>query len=335
MLGDHDGSAARLWSMAGLGTPMAIRVAATLRLADHIHQGRRTADELAQACGAHQDTLARLLRYLAARGVFSCDEAGRYALTPLGEPLREDHPAHVRAWFDIDGMGWGELSFVELLHTVRTGEAAFPKRYGRPYWEDMLASPVRTESFHTLHGYDVAARSPGIVGGYDWAAHKHVVDVGGGDGSLLAAILTAAPALRGTVVDLAEATEAARATFARAGLEDRADTVTGSFFEPLPAGADAYLLSIVLHDWPDEEAVAILRRCAEAAGPGGRVMVIESIGDGEVKHTGMDLRMLALYAARERNVAEFTALAERAGLRCAAVHPAGPSSILELRSDRS
>jgi hypothetical protein len=330
VLGDLNGTAARLWSMAGLGTPMAIRVAATLRVADHIAAGPRTVPELARACGADEDALARLLRYLAARGVFARDEQGRYSLTPLGEPLRADHPAQVRDWFDIDGMGWGELSFVELLHTVRTGEAAFAKRYGRDYWADLLASPVRTAAFKELLGNDVGSRAPGVVAGYDWGALGHVVDVGGGDGSLLTAILLANRGLRGTVVDLAETAIAAKATFVEAGVDDRADTVTGSFFDPLPAGADAYVLSLVLHDWPDDESVAILRRCATAAGPTGRVLVVESIGDGEETHTGMDLRMLALYAAGERDAAEFTALAERAGLRQVAVHPAGPSAVIEF-----
>ncbi|OLF12951.1 methyltransferase [Actinophytocola xinjiangensis] len=329
---DEDGSAAKLWSMAGLGTPMAIRVAATLRVADHIADGKRTAAELAPVCDAHEGTLERLLRYLAVRGVFARAEDGGYDLTPLSQPLREDHPARVRAWFDIDGMGWGELSFVELLHTVRTGEAAFPVRYGQPYWDDMATSPVRTASFHDLHGADMAGRSPHIVTAFDWASLGHVTDIGGGDGSLITAILTATPGLRGTVVDLADATAAAKETFAEAGIDDRADAVTGSFFDPLPAGADAYLLSLILHDWPDEESVAILRRCGEAAGPDGRVLVIESIGDGEVTHTGMDLRMLCLYAARERGVTDFTALAERAGLRRTAVYEAGPSAIIELRA---
>jgi hypothetical protein len=319
--------------MAGLGTPMAIRVAATLRVADHIVAGRQTVEELAQVCDANEDALGRLLRYLTVRGVFECDDAGRYSLTPLGDPLREDHPAHVRAWFDIDGMGWGELSFVEMLHSIRTGEAAFPKRYGRPYWEDMLTSEVRTESFNALHGVDVAARAPGIVAGFDWASLEHVVDVGGGDGSLLAAVLTANPALRGTVIDLAEATQSAKTVFADAGLDDRADAVTGSFFEPLPVvGADAYFMSLILHDWDDESSIKILRRTAAAAGPTGRVLVIESIGDGEEKHTGMDLRMMVLYAARERGVADFTALAAQAGLEFTAVYPAGPSAIIEFRT---
>ncbi|WP_309144114.1 methyltransferase, partial [Streptomyces sp. PKU-MA01144] len=186
MLSDEGGSAAKLWSMASLGTPMAVRVAATLRIADHIDAGRRTAPELAETVGAHPGALDRLLRYLAVRGVLVRDDAGRYALTPLGEPLREDHPAGIRAWFDIEGAGRGELSFVELLHSVRTGEAAFPVRYGREYWEDLTAEPGRAASFNKLLGEDVAVRAPGVVAGFDWAALGHVVDVGGGDGSLLA-----------------------------------------------------------------------------------------------------------------------------------------------------
>lgn len=333
MFGDRDGNAAKLWSMAGLGTPMAIRVAATLRVADHIVAGKRTAAELAEACDAHPGAFERLLRYLTVRGVFACDDAGRYSLTPLGDPLREDHPAQVRAWFDIDGMGWGELSFVELLHSVRTGEAAFPKRYGRGYWDDMVASPVRTESFNALHGHDMASRSPGIVGALDWSSFDRIVDVGGGDGSLITAILTANPALRGTVFDLANATATAKAAFVEAGIDDRADTTTGSFFDdPIPPGADAYLLSLILHDWPDDKSVEILRACAKAAGPTGRVLVIESIGEGEVTHTGMDLRMMVLYAARERGVTDFTELAAQAGLTRTAVHRAGPSAIIEFRS---
>ncbi|MEV4920248.1 methyltransferase [Streptomyces tirandamycinicus] len=331
MLSDEGGSAAKLWSMASLGTPMAVRVAATLRIADHIDAGRRTAPELAETVGAHPGALDRLLRYLAVRGVLVRDDAGRYALTPLGEPLREDHPAGIRAWFDIEGAGRGELSFVELLHSVRTGEAAFPVRYGREYWEDLTAEPGRAASFNKLLGEDVAVRAPGVVAGFDWAALGHVVDVGGGDGSLLASLLAANPELRGTVVDLPDAAQAAKERFAASGLGERADAVAGSFFDPLPAGAGGYVLSLVLHDWDDESAVAILRRCAEAAGEGGSVLVIESIGaTGDAPHTGMDLRMLCVYGAKERGVAEFSALAAAAGLDVAAVHPAGPSAIIEL-----
>ncbi|WUQ33233.1 methyltransferase (plasmid) [Streptomyces sp. NBC_00239] len=317
--------------MANLGTPMAVRTAATLRIADHITAGRHTAQELAEAAGVHAGALERLLNYLAVRGVFDRDDEGRYTLTALGEPLREDHPSGVRAWFDVEGSGRGELSFVDLPHSIRTGEAAFPVRYGRPFWEDLAADADRAASFNKLLGDDVAVRSPGIATGFDWASVGHVVDVGGGNGSLLTALLTEHPGLRGTVVDLPDAVQSAKETFAAAGLDHRANAVAGSFFDELPAGAGGYVLSLILHDWDDEQATAILRRCAEAAGTGGSVFVIESIGSsGDSPHTGMDLRMLCIYGAKERGVAEFTELAAAAGLRLAAVHPAGPSAIIEL-----
>jgi O-methyltransferase len=331
MLGDEDGTAAKLWAMANLGTPMAVRVAATLGIADHIAAGARTVPELAEAVSADADALDRLMRYLTVRGVLSRDESGRYALTAQGQPLRTDHPAGIRGWLDMEGVGRAELSFVELLHSIRTGEAAFTKRYGRPFWDDLAADPGRSASFDALLGADVAERSPGIVTGYDWGSLGHVVDVGGGDGSLLIALLSEYPNLRGTVVDLPSAAETARKALTAAGLAHRGDVVAGSFFDPLPPGAGGYVLSLIIHDWADDEARAILRRCAEAAGADGSVFVIETIGDdGDAPHTGMDLRMLVVYGAKERGVAELAALGADVGLRLAGVHRAGPSVIVEL-----
>ncbi|MEU6889832.1 methyltransferase [Streptomyces viridosporus] len=137
--------------------------------------------------------------------------------------------------------------------------------------------------------------------------------------------------MRGTVVDLPDTAATARTALADAGLADRGDAVAGDFFEPLPPGAGGYLLSSVIHDWGDDEARAILRRCAQAARPGGRVLVVERIGaDGESPGTAMDLRMLAYYGGKERGVAELSVLAEQCGLAVAAVHPAGALSVLEL-----
>jgi len=333
VIGDEDGTAARLWSMANLGTPMALRVAATLRLADHIAAGRTTAAALAEAVDANPDALERLLRYLSVRGVLNRDDSGSYSLTALGQPLRSEHPAGVRHWFDIDGAGRGELSFVELLHSVRTGDAAFPVRYGAAFWDDLAADPDRAAAFNKALGDDVVERSPHIVTGYDWASVGHIVDVGGGDGSLLISLLRANPGLRGTVVDLPEAVQKAKESFAAAGIDDRADAVAGSFFEPLPPGAGGYSLSLILHDWNDEDATAILSRCAEAAGDTGTVFILETIGaEGSTPHTGMDLRMLCIYGAKERGVADFAVLAGNAGLRVAGVHQAGPTVIIELKA---
>jgi predicted O-methyltransferase YrrM len=179
---------------------------------------------------------------------------------------------------------------------------------------------------------DLPSRSRQLLAGYDWGSLGWLVDVGGGNGTLLIALLNSCPTLRGTVLDREENISDAREALAAAGLADRGEAVAGSFFDPLPAGAGGYLLSLILHDWADEPAGTILRRCAEAAGESGRVLVVERTGaDGESPHTGMDLRMLAVYGGKERRVAELTGLAEDAGLALVAVHPAGAYSIVELR----
>jgi hypothetical protein len=327
-----------LGSMADLVTPMALRTAATFRLADRLPDERaeapgRSVAELAAAVGADTDALARLLRHLDAIGVVRRDAAGRYALTARGAALRDDHPGGLRRMLDTTtAIGRAELSFVHLPAAVRSGDPAYPALYGRPFWDDVAADPGRSASFAAQMGADVAADAPDIVTGYDWGSLGHVIDVGGGDATLLIALLRAYPRLRGTVLDLPDTAAAARAALAAAGLAGRGAAVAGSFFEPLPAGADGYLLSAIIHDWDDEPARAILRRCADATATGvGRVFVVEKIGaDGESLRTEMDLRMLAYFGGRERGVAELAALAADAGLTVAAVHPAGALAIVEL-----
>jgi hypothetical protein len=223
------------------------------------------------------------------------------------------------------------MSLVQLLHTVRTGQPAYAAQFGRTFWEDLSASTALTDSFDAIMGADVAAEAPDIVAAYDWGSLGHVVDVGGGNGSLLVALLTAYPGLRGTVIDLPGAAAAARKALAAARLGDRAEAVAGSFFEPLPPGAGGYLLSAIIHNWNDESARAILRRCAQAAGATGKVFVCERMGaDAESPNTRRDLQSLAYFGGRERGLAAVTALAASAGLRPVAVHAAGVNSIVEL-----
>ncbi|MEU1372475.1 methyltransferase [Streptomyces triculaminicus] len=321
-----------LTTLADLATPMAIRVAATLRVADHMADGRSTAAEIAEATGAHADALDRLLRHLVTVGLFTRDDTGAYAVTEYGRQLRDDHPAGKRRWLDLGGaVGRGDLSFVELAHTVLTGEAAYPVRYGTSFWEDLGADPALSASFDALMGHHIELDNAGIADAYDWAALGHVVDVGGGSGALLRALLTAHPGLHGTVVDLPGPAATARRMFDERGLAGRARAVAGSFFDPLPPGAGGYVLSAVIHDWADEPAAAILRRCAEAAGEKGVVLVVEAVGgDGESPSTAMDLRMLAYNGGRERGLAEMRALAARAGLAVRAVRPAGYVSLIEM-----
>lgn len=319
-----------LWAAADLATPMAIRVAATLRLADHIAAGARTAAELSTVVDADPDALARLLAHLVTAGALSSVDGSGFRLTAMGEQLRDDHPDGLRAWLDLTGaIGRADLCFTHLLHTVRTGEPAYPHRFGRPFWHDLSADAELAASFDNLMGSRLTADAPAVATGYPWGGLGHVVDVGGGDATMLIAILLAHGELRGTVVDLAGPVSRAEPAIAAAGLADRAGAEVGSFFDALPAGAGGYLLSGVLHDWPDGDAVRVLTRCAEAAGTRGVVLVVDHLNDAV--DTEGDLRMLSYVGGRERGLDRLAELAAAAGLRLGAVSPAGSRSIIELR----
>jgi SAM-dependent methyltransferase len=329
---DDIGAQRGVWDMGDLITPMAIRVAATLRVADHVDAGRTTARQIARAERVDPVILDRVLRHLVAAGVFTRDDAGEYGLSPVGEELRDDHPDGERRRLDVtEAVGRADLSIIHLLHCVRTGEPAHPILFGRQFWDDLAGDNGLADSFARQMTVDVSEDAKQIVPAYDWGSLGHVLDVGGGNGALMIALLKAFPSLRGTVLDLPEAAAGARQALAAAGLDGRCDVVVGSFFDALPPGADCYVLSAIVHDWSDEPATAILRRCAEAAEADGRVFVIEKIGaDGETIRTGMDLRVLAYMAGKERGVTELTRLAAEVGLRAAAAHPAGTLTILEL-----
>lgn len=319
-----------LTAMADLVTPMAVRVAATLRLADRLDRPRSAA-ELAEEAGVGADALDRLMRHLVTAGVLIRDDTGRYALTELGACLCEGHPAGLRADLDIEGpVGRGDLSLVALLHSVRTGAAAFSALYGEPYWTDLAADPARAAAFDDARGAASGVETPSIVAAYDWGALGDVVDVGGGNGTLLIALLNEFPALRGTVLDLPGPAETARKLIDAAGLADRADAVAGDFFERVPEGAEGYLLSAVIHNWGDDDARRILSRCAQAAGADGAVFIVERVG--QPTRTDADLRNLAWFGGKIRDVAELTTLAESAGLAEAALHTEGEIAVLELRT---
>ncbi|WP_242614666.1 methyltransferase [Actinomadura roseirufa] len=317
---------------ANLATPMAVRVAATLRLADQIAEDGSTAADVAERVRVDPGALERLMDYLVTVGVLAGGADGRYRLTPEGEPLREGHPRSMRALLDTRGaLGRAELSFVELLHSVRTGEAAYPHRYGRTLWEDMQDDPGLAADFDAFMASWLAASLPALMLAYDWASLRHVVDVGGGNGRFLAALLTACPALRGTLVEQPGPAADARAALAEAGVAGRAEVVVGSFFDALPAEGGGYVLANVLHDWGDEDCARILRRCAQAAGRAGRVMVIERVPDDERPESSMDLRMLVMFGGRERSLSELTRLADAAALGVVAVHTAHELRMVELR----
>nr|UUG47319.1 o-methyltransferase [Amycolatopsis sp.] len=303
--------------LSDLLTPWAVRVAATLRLADLIAAGHTRIETLADKAGADPDALARLLRYLACRSVFAEPEPGVFALTGLARPLLGDHPANRRARLDLDGMG-GRIdgAYAALLHSVRLGRPGYETVFGRPFWADIAANPQLTPSFDDI----MADHTPWfteVTEGYDWTGVRRVADIGGGSGALLAELLRAHPHLRAVLVDQAATVAAAERNLARHGVAERTEFVAGDFFAPLPPGADVYVLSNVLHDWSDADVLRILRRCAAAAGPAGRVLIADRVvdrnGDPRVL-TMLDLRMLVLLGGRERTADEWSALITEAGL---------------------
>lgn len=304
-----------LWALSDLCTPWCLHVAATLRIAEHIAAGTAEIHALAAAAGCDATCLRQVLGHLVGKGVFEEPRAGQFALNQAAQGLLDPS---VRLGLDLEGIG-GRFAYVwgTLLKYVRTGAPAYHELFGRPFWDDLDANPELAASFDALIGpAGHGAPNPEfqIAGG--WDAVRTVVDVGGGTGAMLAEILRARPALRGILVDLPRTIERCGEIFAAAGVSERATTSAQSFFEPLPAGADLYLLRGVLNDWPDREAAAILRRCAEAARPNGRVVVLKGV---ELDEEPKDLTIeMVLLGGKYRTVAEFRELACQAGLEVAA-----------------
>lgn len=328
------GSGASLMAAADLVTPMAIRVAATLRIADRIHGGDRDLPALAEATETDPYALELLLGHLVETGVLTRDESG-FGLTALGEHLRDDHPEGLRSWLDLDGPARSVLCMTELLYTVRTGEPAYPRRFGRSFYQDCAADRAFAEGFNALMSSRLRLRdvAAGIASGYDWGSLGSVADVGGGDGTLLIELLRAHPSLRGTVLDLRTAVEAAERNIRSAGFDDRAGAAEADFLRRIPAGFGGYLLSNVLPDWPDEDAVTILRTCAEAAASHGKVLVIapSSANKGAAHQSaGQNLRLLALSRGRHRSLDELESLAARSGMKLHDLTDTGAHLIIEF-----
>ncbi|MER6715258.1 MULTISPECIES: methyltransferase [unclassified Streptomyces] len=323
-----------LKNLGNLVTPMAVRVAATLRLVDHLLAGAGTVADLAARTDTHPQALARLVRHLTVVGVLEGGEPDRpLRPTRLGLLLADGHPAQQRAWLDLDGaVSHADLAFTGLLDVVRTGRPAYSGRYGRPFWEDLSADRELADSFDALMSCDEQLAYEAPADAYDWSAVRHVLDVGGGNGGLLAAIAQRAPHVRGTLVELAGPAERARRRFEDAGIDDRVTVAEGDFFKPLPVTADLVLLSFVLLNWSDEDALTILRRCVQALEPGGRILVLDRAdveGDGADRFfsTLLDLRMLTFMGGRVRTRDEVVALAGAAGLALASERTSGSATL--------
>lgn len=324
-----------LLDMADLVRPNAVRAAAALKLADHLSGRPMTAGELAERAGAHEGMLGKLLRYLVELGILDADDAGRYTLTELGEPLRRDSPQSVGQYLSAEGLfGRIELGLVGLLHSVRTGEPCHAAAFGREYWDEINNDPVFVPALEAEGNQRIAWDAELIIEAYDWSRARRVLDVGGNNGTLLIELLTRHPHLHGTVLDLPNLARIAQRRIEQAGLADRAGAVAASFFDPLPTGYDVYLLSGILGDWSDERSITILRNCAEAAGPEGRVLLADihlRVPAGTPNAARLELFLAASMPRPSRSVDELRELGRSAGLRVTWEGPSTPvRSLLEF-----
>jgi SAM-dependent methyltransferase len=257
-----------------------------------------------------------VLRHLVGKGVFEETSPGHFA---LNDAARQLLAPGLRLGLDLDSFG-GRMAYAwgTLLKAVRTGAPAYEELFGRPYWEDLDAHPKIAADFDALMGSaGHGTPDPDILINGDWESVRSVVDVGGGTGSLLAEILRAHPEIHGTLVDFPKTVARAAQTFEAAGVTERVKTIGQSFFDPLPAGADLYVLSKVLNDWPDRETVVILKRCAEAAQPSGRIVILGGVAPDEAP-ASLSIETVLL-GGKTNALAEFRELAREAGLEvCAA-----------------
>jgi hypothetical protein len=317
----------------GYQITQAIYAAVQLGVADHLRDGPRDSDELAALAGAHPRALYRLLRALAAAGVLHEHGERKFSLTPIGECLRSDSSTPVGPWAALVGRTYMWGAWGHLLHSIRTGHNAFADLNGASVWQ------YRSEHAEegTIFDQAMTALSKGtieaIMNAYDFSKFRLVADIGGGQGRTIAGILAANPSLRGILFDQPHVVEKAAPILEAAGVENRCDIVAGNFFEWIPAGADVYTLRVILHDWEDDEATTILKRCRQAMDRASRILIIERViappNEGLAGKLS-DLNMLVSPGGRERSLEEFSDLCKAAGLALTSVTQVGPSlSVIE------
>lgn len=318
--------------ISGHWIAQAISVAAKLGVADYLTDGPQHTDKLARSVGAHSGALYRLLRALASVDVFTEVEPQRFALTPIGHYLQTGVAGSLRALAllvnELDWEAWGQM-----LHSLKTGETAFQHVHGMAPFAYCQGHPEVGKTFDEAMTGFVTENGIAVVTVYDFSLFEKIVDVGGGHGALMVAILPASPATRGVIFDLPSVIDGARKTIEAAELSSRCDCVAGDFFVSVPAGGDAYILASIIHDWDEERSVAILKNCRRAMANDAKLLLVEMVippGDAPFFGKWLDLEMLVCFRGRERTEAEYQALLATAGFRLTrivATHT--PSSVIE------
>ncbi len=315
---------AMLQMITGFWVSQTIHAAARLGLADLVKDGPQTADEMAAATNTQAASLYRVLRALASIGVFVEHDDGRFATTPLAATLETNAPGTLR-WMAMAELGqehfpaWGNL-----LHSVRTGETAFDNYFGQDPWTYYAQHPEEAQVFNNAMTGLTGLVHQAVLKAYDFSGLSKIVDVAGGHGGQLSAILKDYPSMQGVLFDLPQVIAGAGPLFDAAGVRARCELASGDFFQAVPAGGDAYLMKWIIHDWDDERAVTILKNCRRVMVAGGRLLLIEMVvqpGNGSDLSKFMDLNMMVMTGGCERTEAQFSALFSQAGFTLTRIVP--------------
>lgn len=309
--------------LLGVALSRALCTVADLGVADHIVQGApKSAAHLAKATGAHERSLYRVLRFLASHEIFQETKNGEFDHTPLSAALRSDAEGSYRAgaqMFHHMFAAWDGMD-----HSVRTGKPGFDKVFGKPVFEYVGAhpalGPILDAGMSCFHGYETAA----MLDAYDFGAVKVLADIGGGNGSLISAVLQRYPKMHGLLFDLGHVMARAKENLKRQGLADRCQVIEGSFFEKIPAGADTYLFRHIIHDWTDEQCVQILGHCRKVIPQHGKLLVVECVipsGNGRSISKDFDMTMMTMPGGLERTEPEFRSLLKHSGFELTSVTP--------------
>lgn len=321
-----------LHAMRGFVVAKSIFVAARLGVADLLDGGPRGIDDIARKTSTHPGALYRLLRALSSIEIFTEVEPRTFALGRLGPGLVTGGPTSIRNWLLVNG-GPIFRSFDGMLTSVQTGRPAFADTFGLSFFDFFDDNPNEGAHFDAAMDDVTRQTADAVLHSYDFADARSVVDVGGGTGALIAALLRAHPQMHGVLFDRPQVVAGAREKDAMIHLRDRCELVSGDFFVAVPTGADIYLLSWILHDWDDEQAVALLRSCRNAIPKSGRLLLVEAVlprsAERHFAHFG-DIVMLVALGGRERTELEYGQLLGAGGFRMSRIIPTGsPRSLIE------
>ena len=314
----------------------AVHVAAELEIADHLKAGPLTVEELATKVSADADSLYRLLRTLSAAGVFSESTSRTFTLNSLARPLLKDAPDSVRGMCLLGGRGFHWDAWGSLRHSVRTGQSAIEHQHGKNLFEYLETHREDNRVFNEAMTGWASQSAKAVASAVDFSRFRLIADIGGGKGNFLGQLLASYPNSKGLLFDQAHVIEGADVILKMHGVLDRCEQVAGCFFEKIPAGADAYILKNIIHDWQDRKAVALLAQVAAGMDAKSRLFIVESVlPEGNDFHPGklIDLEMLVMTpGGKERTYKEFSALCDEVGLEIVKVHAtAAIESVVEIR----